>query len=368
MINNTLSDYKTIEANALKQFAFSVFQFMGCNTEDAKLASEVLVQADLRGIDSHGVARLSGYLRLWEKGRINPKPNIKVMRQTASTATLDGDAGLGLVIAPKAMDLAIQKAKTCGSGWVAVGNSNHFGIAAYHAMKALEFDMLGYAMTNASPLVAPTFSKERLLGTNPICYAIPAGKFEPVVIDMATSAAANGKLEIAQRKKIQVPSGWIQTSNGTITNDPDGVKNGGALLPLGSNREGGSHKGYGLGAMVDIFSGVLSGANFGPWVPPFVSFLDVKPNLPGKGLGHFMGAMQVDGFCDVNQFKSNMELWINRFKTSQPIDASQPVIIPGEPEANFFRIRSIEGIPLIESVVQDLKKIAETNRLDHPFS
>ena len=111
MINNTLSDYKTIEVNALKQFAFSVFQFMGCNTEDAKLASEVLVQADLRGIDSHGVARLSGYLRLWEKGRINPKPNIKVMRQTASTATLDGDAGLGLVIAPKAMDLAIQKAK-----------------------------------------------------------------------------------------------------------------------------------------------------------------------------------------------------------------------------------------------------------------
>ncbi len=368
MIKSEDTGYKTVGLEELKQFAQSVFKFMGCSTDDANLASDVLIQADLRGIDSHGVARLSGYLRLWQKGRINAQPNIKIKRQTASTATLDGDAGLGLVVAPRAMDLAIEKAKICGSGWVAVGNSNHFGIAAYHAMKALEFDMIGHALTNASPLVAPTFSKERLLGTNPICYAIPAGKFEPVVIDMATSAAANGKLEIAQRKKTQVPNGWIQMSNGLITNDPDGVKNGGALLPLGGNREGGSHKGYGLAAMVDIFSGVLSGANFGPWVPPFVSFLDVQPNLPGKGLGHFLGAMQVDGFCELSQFKSNMDIWINRFKTAQPIDSSQPVIIPGEPEAECSRARSQNGIPLIESVVQDLKNIAETNRLDHPFT
>ena len=359
--------YQTITASDLRQFAISVFKSIGCNDVDSELASDVLLKADLRGIDSHGVARLSGYIRLWEKGRINPKPNVKIIRQTASTATIDGDAGLGLVVAPRAMDLAIEKGKNCGTGWVAVGNSNHFGIAAYHSMKALEFDMIGYALTNASPLVAPTFSKERMLGTNPICYAIPAGKYEPVVIDMATSSAANGKLEIAQRKNKPVPEGWIQTKEGEITTDANGLKLGGALLPLGSDKDRGSHKGYGLGAMVDIFSGVLSGANFGPWVPPFVSFLDVQPNLPGKGLGHFLGAMQVDGFSDLQVFKNNMDLWIERFKNAEPIDASQKVIIPGEPEAQFMKTRINEGIPLIDAVVQDLKQLALNFKLEHPF-
>ncbi len=359
--------FHTLKGDELRSFAISVFRYIGCNDADANLATDVLLKADLRGIDSHGVARLSGYVRLWEKGRINAKPNIKVVRETPSTATMDGDAGLGLVVAPRAMELAIEKGKNCGTGWVAVGNSNHFGIAAYHAMKALEFNMIGYALTNASPLVAPTFSKERMLGTNPICYAIPAGKFEPVVIDMSTSSAANGKLEIAQRKNIPVPEGWIQTKDGDTTTDANGLKLGGSLLSLGSDKDRGSHKGYGLGAMVDIFSGVLSGANFGPWVPPFVSFLDVQPNLPGKGLGHFLGAIQVDGFSDVDVFKNNMDLWIERFKNAEPIDAKQPVIIPGEPEAQFMKVRIKEGIPLIDAVVQDLKQLAERFKLDHPF-
>lgn len=359
--------FHTLKGNELRSFAISVFRYIGCNDADANLATDVLLKADLRGIDSHGVARLSGYVRLWEKGRINAKPNIKVVRETPSTATMDGDAGLGLVVAPRAMELAIEKGKNCGTGWVAVGNSNHFGIAAYHAMKALEFNMIGYALTNASPLVAPTFSKERMLGTNPICYAIPAGKFEPVVIDMSTSSAANGKLEIAQRKNIPVPEGWIQTKDGDTTRDANGLKLGGSLLSLGSDKDRGSHKGYGLGAMVDIFSGVLSGANFGPWVPPFVSFLDVQPNLPGKGLGHFLGAIQVDGFSEVDVFKNNMDVWIERFKNAEPIDASQHVIIPGEPEAQFMKVRIKEGIPLIDAVVQDLKQLAERFKLDHPF-
>jgi len=364
---STVLNYQTIKVSDLREFAQSVFKYIGCQHEDAALAADVLIKADLRGIDSHGVARLSGYIRLWEKGRINPKPNISIVRETKSTATIDGDAGLGLVVAPKAMDIAIEKSKACGSGWVAVGNSNHFGIAAYHAIKALEFDMIGYALTNASPLVAPTYSKERMLGTNPICYAIPAGKYEPVIIDMATSAAANGKLEIAQRKKKEVTTGWIQTAEGLQTSDAHALKQGGALLPLGSGIETGSHKGYGLGAMVDIFSGVLSGANFGPWVPPFVSFLEVLPNLPGKGLGHFLGAIQVDGFSDVSVFKSNMDLWIERFKNATPINPAQGVIIPGEPEAAHFKQRQISGIPLIEDVVDDLKKLALSYHLHHPF-
>jgi len=364
---NTVTSYSNISANDLSQFANLVFKYMGCSDADAVLATDVLIKADLRGIDSHGVARLSGYVRLWQKGRINTKPNVSIVRQTASTASLDADAGLGLVVAPRAMELAIDKSRNCGSGWIAVGNSNHFGIAAYHAMKAIEQDMIGFASTNASPLVAPTFSKEKMLGTNPVCYAIPAGKFDPVIIDLATSAAANGKLEIAQRQNKPIPKGWVQTIDGKETTDPNGLKHGGSLLPLGSNREMGSHKGFGLGAMVDIFSGVLSGANFGPWVPPFVNFLDVLPNLPGKGLGHFLGAMQVDGFTDVQVFKQNMDIWIERFKGAEPINANQPVIIPGEPEAAFYKLRQKKGIPLIDAVVNDLKQLAETCNLEHPF-
>jgi LDH2 family malate/lactate/ureidoglycolate dehydrogenase len=158
----------------LQEFSHAIFGKIGCPENQAKLATEVLLKADLRGIDSHGIARLSGYVRLWEKKRVNSSPSIKIVHESPSTAVVDGDSGLGLVVAPKAMEIAIGKARQAGTGWVAVKNSNHFGIAGYHAMMALSHDMIGIAMTNASPLVAPTFSIERLLGTNPIAVAIPA--------------------------------------------------------------------------------------------------------------------------------------------------------------------------------------------------
>src|ERR1700761_7189372 len=243
--------------STLRAFTQNAFLAMGCSQEHAVLAADVLLLSDLRGIDSHGVARLTGYVRLWEKKRINTNPNIRIVHETPTTATIDGDAGLGLVIAPFAMRIAIEKAEKYGSGWVSVRNSNHFGIAGYHAMMAVEKDMIGFAMTNASPLVAPTFSNERMLGTNPMCYAFPAGKYPPVVVDMATSAAANGKLEIAQRSGKQVPEGWIQDKEGKSTTDPHALKLGGTLLPLGSDADHGSHKGFGLGATVDILSAVL---------------------------------------------------------------------------------------------------------------
>jgi len=164
---------------ALYSFTESVFLAMGCSAKDATTATKVLIAADLRGIDSHGVARLSGYVRLWEAGRINSTPNLSIVHETPSTAVVDGDAGLGLVVAPYAMQIAIDKAKQVGTGWVSVKNSNHFGIAGYHAMMALEHDMIGMAMTNASALVAPTFSSEKMLGTNPIAVAIPAGNAAP---------------------------------------------------------------------------------------------------------------------------------------------------------------------------------------------
>jgi LDH2 family malate/lactate/ureidoglycolate dehydrogenase len=355
-----------VPESTLRHFTHRVFLAMGCSDEHAHLATDVLLQADLRGVDSHGVARLIGYVRLWEKQRINTSPDIKIVHETPTTATVDGDAGLGLVVAPYAMQVAMQKAVQYGSGWVAVRNSNHFGIAGYHALKAVEQDMIGIAMTNASPLVAPTYSTERLLGTNPICYAFPAGKYSPVVVDMATSAAANGKLEIAQRAGQQVPEGWIQDAEGRTTTDPHALKNGGALLPLGSYKEQGSHKGFGLAAIVDLLSGVLPGANYGPWVPPFVSFLDPAANAPGQGIGHFVGAMRIDGFRPADEFKTHIDNWIERFKVAKTIEPQQQqVIIPGEPELRAERERKANGIPLVDAVLTDLNQLADKFGINH---
>ena len=352
-------NYYTFSEETLRTFTRNIFLKMGCSEEHATLATDVLIKSDLRGIDSHGVARLSGYVRLWEKNRINTKPNIQIVYETPTTATVDGDAGLGLIVAPFAMKVAIEKAEKYGSGWVSVRNSNHFGIAGYHALMAVEKDMIGFAMTNASPLVAPTFANERLLGTNPMCYAFPAGKYPPVIVDMATSAAANGKLEIAQRSGKPVPEGWIQDKDGDISTDPHELKGGGSLLPLGSDRDHGSHKGFGLSATVDILSAVLSGANYGPWVPPFVSFLEPPTDPVGKGIGHFIGAMRVDGFRPVEEFKTHLDNWIERFKSAKTISPDQKVIIPGEPELEAELFRKINGIPIIDAVYTDLNALAK---------
>ncbi len=347
----------------LFQFSKNVFLNIGCNEEDAILAANVLLSADLRGIDSHGIARLSGYVRLWDAERVNTNPNLKIIHQTPSTATLDGDRALGLVIAPKAMQIAIDKAKLVGTGWVCVQNSNHFGIAGYHAMLALEHDMIGICMTNASPLVAPTFSLEKLLGTNPICVAVPAGEEPSFVADFATTTAANGKLEILQRKNGVAPVGWIQNKNGKSSTDPHELKVGGALLPLGGDREHGSHKGYALGAIVDIFSGVLSGANYGPWVPPFPSYIPMPPDMPGKGIGHFFGAMRIDSFRPATEFKEHMDQWIKRFRAAKTIEGYEKVIIPGDPEREMNKIRMNEGIPLLGPVLDDLHYLADRFQL-----
>lgn len=348
-------------------FTKAIFFKIGCNESDAETATKVLLSADLRGVDSHGVARLSGYVRLWDVKRVNANPVMKIIHETPSTAVVDGDQGLGLVVAPFSMQVAIDKAKTVGTGWVSVQNSNHFGIAAAHAMIALEEDMIGIAMTNASALVAPTFSTERLLGTNPICVCFPAGNESPFVADLATTTAANGKLEILQRKGGIAPMGWIQNKDGESTTDPFELKKGGALLPLGGDREHGSHKGYALGAVVDIFSAVLSGANYGPWVPPFPAYVPMPENQPGKGIGHFFGAMRIDAFRPANDFKEHMDAWIKRFRAAKTIEGQEKVIIPGEPETEIELERMQKGIPLVPAVIDDLKSLAERFALPHPF-
>ena len=344
-------------AEELKRFSKEIFISIGCPEAEAQQAADVLVSADLRGVDSHGVARLSGYIRLHDKNRLNATPNIKTVHETPSTAVVDGDLGLGLVVGPHAMKLAIDKAKEVGSGWVSVKNSNHYGIAGYHAMMALEADCIGISLTNASPLVSPTFSKERLLGTNPISIAIPTKNQPPFVLDMATTTAANGKLEVLQRKGQDAPEGWLQDKEGHITTDAKGLMKGGSMRPLGGDREHGSHKGYALGAVVDILSAVLSGANYGPWVPPFVAFIDPAPNPVGEGLGHFFGAMRIDAFRDGDEFKAHMDNWIKRFRASETVNPDEKVLIPGDPEREMTEERLKNGIDLLDPVVEDLQEL-----------
>jgi LDH2 family malate/lactate/ureidoglycolate dehydrogenase len=347
----------------LSELSTNVFMAMGANKLDAIQASDVLTSADARGIDSHGVSRLVGYVALWEGGRINMTPEVKIIREHKSTFSIDGDGGLGLVVAPKAMAIAVERAKQYGSGWGAIQNSNHFGIAGYHAMMALPHDMIGMAMTNATPFIPPTHSKEAMLGTNPIAYAFPAGVENPLVIDLATASVARGKIEIARREGKVIPKGWMVDKHGNTSQNVDELKDGGMLTPLGSLEELSSHKGYALGGLVDVMTGVLSGANYGKWVPPFVSFLPMLPNLPGKGLGHFVGAMEIEGFRDTAEFKSSMDHWIQSFKSAERVEADQEVYVPGEKEYRIEAERTANGIPLNDKVVEDLEGLKKKFRV-----
>ena len=338
----------------LLKLSADLFTKMGASDVDAQQAADVLVSADVRGIDSHGVSRLVGYVGLWEAGRINMTPTIKIVREHKSTFTIDGDSGLGLVVAPRAMQIAIDRAAEYGSGWGAIMNSNHFGIAGYHAMMALPHNMIGMAMTNATPFIPPTHSKQAMLGTNPIAYAFPSDEELPLVIDLATASVARGKIEIAKREGKTIPKGWMVDKNGKQSQNIDELKDGGMLTPLGSLEELSSHKGYALGSLVDVLTGVLSGANYGKWVPPFVPYLPLLPDLPGKGLGHMVGAMEVEGFRPAAEFKTSMDHWIRSFKSAERIDGDQEVYVPGEKEYLVEKEREMHGIPLNDKVVDDL--------------
>jgi LDH2 family malate/lactate/ureidoglycolate dehydrogenase len=338
----------------------------GVAEADAWRAANVLSRSDLRGIDSHGVARLHTYFEMLELGRINPKPDIKIVREKSSVATVDGDNGLGLVVGPKANEIAMEKAERHGSGWVSVCNSNHFGIAGYYPLQALERDLIGWAMTNSTKLVAPLWGAERMLGTNPIAIAFPGHREAPIVIDMATSAVAYGKIEIALRQRAEVPKGWVVDKDGRDTTHPQDMIDGGAQLPLGSERELGGHKGYALAAMVDILCSVLSGANWGPFAPPFALRQEIPERSVGKGIGHFFGAMQIDAFIDKEKFKKQIDEWIQVFRNTKAAPGTNGPLIPGDPEREAEAIRSKEGIPLLVPVVEDLLDISHKTGI--PFA
>jgi len=320
--------------------------------------AQVLIAAELRDHASHGMIRVKEYYDLWKAGRVNATPDVRVVHETPSTAVVDGDRCFGMVAGMKSMQLAIEKARLTGTGWVATRNSNHFGIAGYYAMMALEHDMVGICITNANPLVAPTWSVSRYLGTNPLAVAVPALTEPPFVADFATTPIARGKLAVAEKKGEKVPFGFVQDSEGLPSDDPTILKRGGAMLTLGGDREHGSHKGYCMTAVIDIFSALFSGANFGPFVPPSVAYLPVLDKKVGEGTGHFFGAMRIDAFRPAAEFKASMDEWIKTFRGATPSKGQERVIIPGEPEREAEKRYLAEGIKIVPAVVDDLKSIA----------
>lgn len=358
----------TFSSEYLRDFTTEVFKHCKIPEADARLASDVLASSDLRGIESHGVARLRTYFDLLKAGRINPKPNISIIRERPSVATVDGDNGLGLVVGPKTNEIAMEKAEKVGSGWVSVCHTNHYGIAGYYPLQALKRDLIGWSMTNTTKIVTPLWGMERMLGTNPIAIAFPGLKEPPIVIDLATSVAAYGKVEIARREQKTVPKGWCINKQGHETIYPNEMIDGGALLPLGADREHGGHKGYALSAMVDILSAVLSGANWGPFTPPFTLQQQMPERSVGKGIGHFFGALQIDGFIEVDEFKKQIDDWIQTFRSTKAAPGTTGPLIPGDPEREAEKIRSVSGIPLLKPVVDELLIISRQSGLPFKLS
>jgi len=349
-------------AEPLRDFCVRVFTEMGVPEEDARITADVLVTADLRGIDSHGVARLRRYVNGLRSGMMVARPQVSVVAETPATALIDAGAGLGQPVSHRAMQKAIQKALDVGAGFVTVCNSNHYGIAGYYSMMALEHDCIGISMTNAAVLVVPTFGRDAMLGTNPISVAAPAGQERPFVLDMATSTVPRGKLEVYNRLEKPIPLGWATDEAGAPTTDPGRVlenfkrRAGGGLLPLGGAGELlGGHKGYGLALWVDIFCAVLSGAAYADLVYPKAE--DGSP-LPSK-IGHFFGAWRVDAFRPADEFKAAMDDLQRRLKNAPKAEGQDRIYIHGEKEFEEAERRRQEGIPLNPKVAADLKAIAE---------
>lgn len=349
MTNPTL----TVDAQVLRTFTATALEHVGISPEDAAIAAEVLVASDLRGIESHGVARLRFYIARIKKGLINTQGKLRTVRESPATVALDANNGLGMPAAYRAMQICIERAQQFGCGVVAVRGSNHFGIAGYYAMMALPHDMIGIAMTNASPIVVPFGGTQSILGTNPIAYAIPCGEEPAIVVDMATSASAFGKIEVALRKGISLPLGWALGIDGRPTTDAHEADRARKLLPVGGLSEGTGYKGYALSTVVEALCHALSGAAMSMNIVAIQARGDQPSNI-----GHFFAAYRIDGFRDVAEFKHDMDELVRALHACPPQPGVERVLVPGEKEDQASLKNSHDGVPLDPEVVESLRTIA----------
>ena len=351
-----------VQAETLRDFCGRALQRLGVAEEDAGITADVLVAADLRGISSHGVARLRRYVDGLRDGVMVAQPRTEVVTETPTTLLIDAGGGLGQPVSYRAMRKAIEKAEEFGAGFATVRNSNHFGIAGYYAMMALESDCMGISTTNAAVLVVPTFSRNAMLGTNPISVAAPAGEEWPFVLDMATSTVSRGTLEVHRRLEEAIPLGWATDETGEPTSETgrvlDNLKEraGGGLLPLGGAGElMGGHKGYGLALLVDVLSGVLPGAAYADRVYP----RDDEGNPLPSAIGHFFGAWRVDAFRPVDEFKAAMDDLQRRLKNTAKAEGQDRIYVHGEKEYEAMERNSREGVPLNPKVAAALRAVAD---------
>jgi L-2-hydroxycarboxylate dehydrogenase (NAD+) len=347
------SEYRLATEPGLRTFVTTVLEKVGVPAEDAAIVADVLIAADLRGVESHGVARLeSYYVSRIRAGQLDPHPELKTVRETPTSVLTDAGNGLGHPAGHRTMERVLEKAAQMGAAFGAVRNSNHFGIAGYYAMLALDRDMIGIASTNSVRYGAPTFGRDIMLGTNPLAFAIPAKNEPAFVLDFATTTVPKGKLEVYNRKGKQLNPGWAIDANGHETLDPQ-VALKGALLPLGGyGVDNGGHKGYGLGLLVDILCGVLSGGAFGNDLPN-----PTDGPLPGK-ISHFFAAFKIDGFRDPEQFKADMDIELRAFKDSAKAPGADRIYVAGEIEHEKTLYNREHGVPVHVKVWDGLQKLA----------
>jgi len=329
----------------LKEFCGAVLQKLEIPPQDADLITEALVRANLRGVDSHGVIRMPVYVERLKKGLVNPKPRIAILRETTAMALMDGDNGSGQVVAARAMELAMAKARESGVGLVGIRNSTHFGATAFFTMMALKKEMIGIAIANSYATVAPWGSRAPYFGTNPMSIAAPAGQELPVVLDMATSVAAWGKIILAAKKGESIPAGWAIDSHGEVTTDASKALKG-ALLPFGGP------KGSGIALLIDMLAGVLTGAAFGPYVGDLYKNME-RP----QSVGQMMGAIDISWFSDVDEFKNRIDRMIQEIKSVPSAKGVSEVLLPGEIEARTQQQREAEGISLTPVIINDLYQL-----------
>lgn len=332
----------------LLAFCTAVFEKLGVPHEDARIAADAIIGSNLRGVDTHGVIRMLVYTAKLKGGFINPRPSLRPLRETKGTALIDGDNGFGQIVGYRAMEIALRKAKEVGISCVSVRNSNHFGTCAHYSLMAPRQDMIGLAFTNASAQIAPTGGAEKMLANNPWSVAVPAGRHFPVVLDMANSVVARGKIRQAAKEGRPIPLEWAVDKNGQPTTDPRAALEG-FLLPVGG------YKGYGITLMVDLLTGVLANSAYGPRVQG----LDIVEAI--GGVGHTFMAIDVAAFDDVADFKDRMDAYIDEIKDSKKVAGVEMIYMPGEIE--FFKVkeRQMKGIPLHINIVNDLRQIARDN-------
>lgn len=344
----------------LEQFMVKTFVAAGVPQEDAEVCAEVLIESDKRGIDSHGIGRLQPiYINRIRGGIINPVTKIDVVRQTPGTAVLDGNNGMGQVIGKQAMGLAIEKAKQVGIGMVAVKNSNHYGIAGYYAIQAAKEGCIGITGTNARPSIAPTFGVENMLGTNPLTFGMPTDEAFPFILDCATSISQRGKIEVYARLGKKLPEGWVIGEDGKARTDTekvleDLVTGHAALAPLGGiGEELAGYKGYGYATVVEILSAALQG---GPFLKA-LSGLNADGEKVPYHLGHFFIAIDVSAFTELDDFKKTTGEILRTLRASKKAPGEERIYTAGEKEYNAFIERSKTGVPINESLEEDIKKI-----------